>query len=205
MKKKPKPKRQGGSLDLVQQLRLAGGSGYFSPSDCWYNALRSIGWQLDDDVDEPERFQPAFRTRSQRLNASVPVVVEPYHYLPGDSDDPLARQAFAELPDLLGDPVLVLFRGVPFQEVEGVAYTYAGSIFLKGAWHEVAINERISSVDGLIEQAEAGFRFGTNAPQFGDTRARFARSIAAMSFSLDGSMKGELMSMKTGGWHSFVG
>lgn len=193
-------------MDLAQQVRLMGGTSAYSPSDCWFNLCSTLEWPIENDVDEPQRFQPAFFTASRKKGRAIPVIVEPYSYVPGDKDDPLADEAMSKLPSLFRDGVLLVFRGLPFMEADGYFYTFAGLLHLDGGWHPVAINRNTRSIDDLIQQVEVGFTFGRNFPDYADGETAIASGFAAMSFATEPGVMAELMAMKTaGGWTVLVG
>lgn len=194
------------TMDLMQQIRLMGGTSAYSPSDCWFNLCSTLEWPIENDVDEPQRFQPAFFTASRKKGRDIPVIVEPYSYVPDDTDDPLADEAMSKLPSLFQGEILLVFRGLPFMETDGHFYTFGGLLYLDGGWHSVAINRNTRSIDDLLQQVEAGFTFGRNCPDYADSETAIATGFAAMSFATEPGVMAELMAMKTaGGWTVLVG
>lgn len=117
------------TMDLMQQIRLMGGTSAYSPSDCWFNLCSTLEWPIENDVDEPQRFQPAFFTASRKKGRDIPVIVEPYSYVPDDTDDPLADEAMSKLPSLFQGEILLVFRGLPFMETDGHFYTFGGLLY----------------------------------------------------------------------------
>ncbi|WP_425953109.1 hypothetical protein [Ralstonia pseudosolanacearum] len=192
------------SKDFMDSVRLMGGTG--TPvSDCWYNVCRSLEWDIRDDIDDPERFTPVFLAWSKKLGRLIPVICEAYAYMPGDKTDRLAKEAFREVGKLYPDGALLVFRGMPFREVDGQYYSFGGMLYHNKAWHEFAINRHVHGIDDVLAQIESGFIFGEAMPKFADEHTEIAVPFTLMAYGHDPMTEGvQIMRVKSGDWYMLI-
>ena len=195
----PTTKQRAGG-DFCDQLRLSGAEARMPAHYLWYNILRTLGWEIFDDVDEPERLAPAFYVAPSR-GERLPVMCEVYSYMPGDRTDRLEKEAVEQVEDLYPDGALLLFNAMPYLEVAGRPYSFAGRLYLGGKWSDVALSEHVHSIDDVIEQAASGFTFGKDCPRWADENARLAVAATLMSYEVEDPAHAKIMAMKSGDWH----
>ncbi len=189
--------------DFMRQMRLNGGI-HGSPHPSWHDMLSSLGWPLQDYLDEPDRFEPAFYTSAPRhAPGGLPVVCESYAYFPDDDEDDLCLDAQDVLESEFPDGVVLLFRNMPFTEVAGHKYNFGGLIYWKGQWRAYALNERMTSVDEVIDQVEAGFTFDNVSPVYAD-ECLMAAALNLMCFGMDPNQKTRLSALRQRRWVTVV-
>lgn len=188
---------------VADRLRLSGADLKLPVHYLWYNILRHLGWEIFEDVEDPERFAPAFYVAPQS-GPRVPVVCEVYAYVPGDTSDKLQREAERFIERHYPDGALLLFNAVPYREVDGKPYSFGGRLFRARQWRDFAINEHMSSFDAVLEQVASGFEFGQDLPRWADEQARLAAAATLMSYEVDTPEAAKLVSLKTGDWHMLI-
>lgn len=183
----------------TNSIRLAGAELRLPVHYLWYNILRTLGWNLTEDVDDPARFAPAFIVTNQDGHR-FPVVCEPYSYMPGDTEDDLANEAFREIEVLYPDGALLFFNGLPVRDVAGHSYTFGGCLFSALKWSHFAINEHSNSVDSILEQVSSGFKLGDDEPKWADLNCRLAAPATLMSYEVTPGENPKIMSLRSGDW-----
>lgn len=184
--------------EFMNQMRASGGvHGPTHPS--WFDLLSSLGWSPDEYLENPDRFEAAFSVPGPGRKM-VPVVCEAYAYLPDDADDALANEALAELPSLYPDGVLLLFKSMPYQEVQGHKYSFGGMLYWSGKWAPFAMTQAMTSLGQVIAQIQSGFSFDAVLPQYADDHASIAIPFNRMCYGLDPNENGPIMGLKAGKW-----
>lgn len=185
--------------DFIDQMRASGGiHGPTHPN--WYDLLNSLGWQLDDYEEDPERFEPAFWTPAARRGLVFPVACEGYAFFPDDKSDMLAIEAMGQLAEIYPDGALLVFKAMPYREVKGHKYHFGGMLLWKGKWHPFAFNEKITSLDDIIDQVESGFLFGQDRPEYSDDDCRITVPFNRMCYGLDPNEHIPMMGLTQGTW-----
>lgn len=187
--------------DFMRQVRLNGGAhGQTHPR--WHDLLETLGWAPHDYDDEPERFDPAFYVTGKRhAPEGLPVICEAYPYLPDDEGDELAHEAMETVADWYPDGALLLFKGMPYKEIQGHKYCFGGLLFWDDAWHVFAMNQTMTSVDDVIEQIMSGFSFENVNPQYADDGTAVAIPFNRMCYGADPNEPISMMGLTTGtGW-----
>ena len=185
--------------DFMRQLRLAGGvHGPTHPT--WHDVFDAMGWEPDEWDEAPDRYYPAFVLRSRRRKLALPVVCEAYAYLPDDHEDDLASEAMAEVAIRYPEGAALLFKSMPYREVNGHKYQFGGMLWWQHKWTAFALNMRMKSVDDLLEQVEGGFRIGDDDPRYCDDDCSIAVPFNRMCQGLDPNEPGKLFALKSGVW-----
>lgn len=185
--------------DFMEQVRIAGGvHGPTHPS--WYDLLASLDWPLEDWVDEPGRLEPAFWTPAARRGQQMPVICEAYAFFPDDAGDTLAHQAMDIVAQTYPNGALLLFKSMPYQEVQGHRYNFGGMLWWKGQWSPFALNESVKSVDDVFDQIESGFSFARVDTRYADDTGFIAVPFNRMSHGEDPNEPGSMGSIRQGKW-----
>jgi hypothetical protein len=191
-------------MDVMDALRIGGSEEKMPVHYLWYNVLRSLGWQIEDAIEDPARLYPDFFARCTD-GRRVPVVCEPYAYMPGDTSDKLATNAFRKLERHYPGGVMVVFAAMPFRLVNEVPYSFGGRLYDGSVWHDFALTKSMVSIDAVLDQVQSGFRFGDECAAWADTDAQLARAVAIMRAEIEpSSFSGSLVTSKYGDWHMLL-
>lgn len=191
--------------DFPDQMRLAGAESEPVAID-WYNLLSNLDWKLTDDVDEPERFEPAFYAETTDGRVRVPVVCEGYTYLPGDMDDNLAEEAKGRLANRYPDGVLICFKAMVCVEKDGRVYSFGGLFYRAQQWRPVALCVAMKGLEALLQQLEERFSFNAPTSKYEDRNGRLAIALNRMTHGEDPNDHNQkVLRMSTGGdWFTLI-
>ena len=186
--------------DWVTQIRLS--LGLHGPTHpCWYDLLANLGWDPQEYVDEPVRLEPAFYVTGQKhAPRGLPVICEAYCYLPDDEQDALAIEAMARVKMVHArEGALLVFKCLPYKTIDGKQYSFGGMLLWESKWYPFALNQHMTSVDDVIEQALSEFSFEEGNPRYADN-AELAVPFNQMCHGRDPNEPISMIGMKMGDW-----
>lgn len=183
---------------FMRDMRIAGGlHGPTHPS--WWDLLENLGWRPNNYVEEPDRLRPAFVLAAARRNVQLPVICEAYAYLPDDKEDDLAEEAKADVARRYPGGALLVFKDMPYREIEGHKYSFGGMLYWKKSWTPFAMCAALRSLDDLIDQVEGGFRIGMADPRFADD-CYIAAPFNRMCHGADPNEQTPMIGLKSRHW-----
>ncbi len=185
--------------DFMEQARAMGGvHGPTHPA--WHDTLDALGWGPQEWNEDPGRYEHAFVVQGRRNETTLPVVCEAYAYFPDDANDKLAETAKRAVASRYPGGALLLFKSIPYTEVENHKYHFGGMLWWKRRWSPFAITMRMKSVDDVIDQVESGFEFGQQALQFADDGCGITIPFNCLCQGLDPNMRVKMMGLGSGKW-----
>jgi hypothetical protein len=185
--------------EFIEQMRASGGI-HGPTHHIWYDLLSSLEWPLEEWVDGPDRLEPAFWAPATRRGQIMPVICESYVFFPDDEADILAHQAMSTVAQKYPDGALLLFKSMPYQEVQGHRYNFGGMLWRKGRWSPFALNESVKSADDVIDQIESGFSFTRVDIQYADDASFVTVPFNLMSHGEDPNANASMGSIQQGKW-----
>ncbi|MBN3761020.1 hypothetical protein [Burkholderia sp. Ac-20365] len=193
--------------DFIRQMRINGGL-IGVPHEDWYQCLKHLGW---DVVGEPRevvaRFDPSFWVSTRDGTIELPVVVEGYAYVPEDTTDVLAKEAFEVLAAKFPKGCLLLFGALHFKKIQDRCYTCGGMLLRDGHWAPFALSERVDGLERLLAQRQAGFSFDAPLSEYEDPCGVLAVSFNLMvrGHDFERDPNPDVMVMEVHGWKLPVG
>jgi hypothetical protein len=182
----------------MREVRIAGGvHGPTHPS--WWDLLENLGWAPSDYVDEPHRLEPAFVLPASRHGVQLPAICESYGYFPDDKDDELAEEAMKDVARRFPSGALLLFKDMPYREVDGHQYSFGGMLYWRKTWTPFAMCAAMKSLDDLLDQVEGGFRIGMADARFADD-CYVAVPFNRMCHGLDPNERTPMTGLGMGKW-----
>ena len=170
----------------------------------WMALLTHLGWTPEDYEDDTVRLEPAFWVSSQHYGMSFPVICESYAYFPDALNAPVARAAMERISDEYPDGALLLFKSLPYRDVQGHKYHFGGMLFWKRKWSAFALNPQMHSIDAILEQLASGFTFETVNPKYADDDCNLATPFNQMCEGLEPSKKTQMVPAQQGSWVTLV-
>jgi hypothetical protein len=89
---------------------------------------------------------------------------------------------------------------MPFREVGGLKYSFAGQLWRNGRWHDFALCDDMRTVDSVVAQVDAGFTFGNPDPKYADKNAQLARALNFMTHDADPNGDQPAVGLRSGNW-----
>jgi hypothetical protein len=185
--------------EFMEQMRAQGGiHGPTHPA--WHDTLESLGWGPEEWNDDPDRYEHAFVLHGRSNKVTLPVVCEAYAYFPDDAKDKLAQAALRAVASRYPGGALLLFKSIPYTEVQGHKYHFGGMLWWRGRWRSYAITGRMRSVDEVIDQVESGFEIGQHAVQFADDSCSITIPFNRLCQGEDPNKRGKMTGLGSGKW-----
>lgn len=188
--------------EFLRQMRTEGGINGVPRAE-WRVCLEQLGWTVVGESEgDVKRFDPSFWSSTRDGGVEIPVIVEGYSHVPGDTTDEQANEAFQALADRYPKGCILLFRLLHFKTVDKRCYTCGGMFYRDGTWAPFALSQKMSGLDELLAQRKAGFTFENPLPEYEDPSARLAVSLNLLvqGVDCDEDSKPEVMVLRVNGW-----
>lgn len=142
------------------------------PAD-YFNFCDSFGWDIIEESynEDYEHCKPMFCLNSS--HGDVLVYANSLSKLPTNNDDEVADQlkaaVLADAREGSDFPVVLLFAGrFMAMDHQGKGFTCGGCLYKDGEWYDFLLNHEMTTVDKLIEAAEADIDLSAPDPAYED-------------------------------------
>lgn len=185
--------------EFMREMRAQGGA-HGPTHPAWHDLFNALGWEPEEWTERPARHCQAFVLRSGGRRLSLPVICEAYAYVPDDRDDELANEAMVEVARRYPGGAALLFKSMPYCEVNGHKYQFGGMLWWKQKWTAFALTSRMTSIDDVIDEIEVGFRIGDDDARYCEDDCSLAVPLNLLCQGMDPNKPGKLVALKSGAW-----